>query len=515
MNKRIANSPAEGVLKKPDPRGSPRENNLSGSLASQQTGTRSSAETSESEMDDMLSQNSRRSSNSSQRTIVEDQPDLVDLSQDMSKLPKPSKLWTMPRSCIENKGPIRHVLEIEFKTCAGEPFRGTITYTEAKRKIFHEILGYELKNFYGVKPGWKSCPIMTFTFVEPTNVDDLAHMQDFVYRREIKAGDETIVQEIDCHIKGLRQKTETGTIWEPFQENWMRVVKIEGTDYQVTTDQILAWLSLYGDILSPIIEDCFEDPEDEGEDGQDGVNATGTFSVKMRLKKEIPQLLPMLGKRVSIYYPGIRKLCSKCFGDHSGKFCKKPKVKWIDYVTKFIESNPHIPREAYGRWIEIIEREREREGWEKASTERRTLKDQIVNYSSQSELSQTEISSEGVESKEPPQSNQATNPKNTDHTINQTHSNEAELTQPPAPEHIDEPNPEDYDLPGDDEEMEEMIERMTAVGIKYPEASKLIKQRIKDYETAVKKYKAEKKKQDQPKKSITSTKSVRGRPRKE
>ena len=88
----------------------------------------------------------------------------------------------------------------------------------------------------------------------------------------------------------------------------MRVVKIEGTDYQVTTDQILSWLSLYGEILSPIIEDCFEDPEDEGEDGQDGVNATGTLTVKMCLKKEIPQLLPMLGKWVSIYYRGIRKL---------------------------------------------------------------------------------------------------------------------------------------------------------------------------------------------------------------
>jgi hypothetical protein len=55
----------------------------------------------------------------------------------------------------------------------------------------------------------------------------------------------------------------------------MRVVKIEGTDYQVSTDQMLAWLGLYGDILSPIIEDCFEDPEDEGEDGEDGVNTTG------------------------------------------------------------------------------------------------------------------------------------------------------------------------------------------------------------------------------------------------
>jgi hypothetical protein len=80
MNKRIANSPAKGVLKKPDPRGSPRENNFSGSSTSQQTGTRINAESSESEMDDMLSHNSRRNSNSSQRTIVEDQPDMVDPS---------------------------------------------------------------------------------------------------------------------------------------------------------------------------------------------------------------------------------------------------------------------------------------------------------------------------------------------------------------------------------------------------------------------------------------------------
>jgi hypothetical protein len=127
---------------------------------------------------------------------------------------------------------------------------------------------------------------------------------------------------------------------------------------------MLAWLSLYGDILSPIIEDCFEDPEDKGEDGEDGVNATGTFSVKMRLKKEIPQLIPMLGKRVSIYYPGIRRLCSKCFEEHSGKFCKKTKVKWIDYVINFIETNKHVLEEAYGRWLEIIEKEEK----EKAGT---------------------------------------------------------------------------------------------------------------------------------------------------
>ena len=515
MNKRIANSPAEGVLKRPDPKASPKEKNYIGSFFSHLVGRGANIESRESEMDDNLSQKSRRNSVSSQRTIVEEPPSTVDPSQDLSKLPKPSKLWTMPRECIENKGPIRQVLEVEFKTCDGEPFKGTITYTEAKRKIFKEILGYELKNFYGVKPGWKSCPIMTFTFVEPTNVDDLAHIQDFVYRREIKIGDEIKEQKIDCHIKGLRQKTATGTVWEPFQENWMRIVKIEGTDYQVSPNQMLAWLSLYGDVLSPIIEDCFEDPEDEGEDGEDGVNATGTFSVKMRLKKEIPQLLPMIGKRVSIYYPGIKRLCSKCFGEHSGKFCKRPKVKWIDYVVSFIESNKHIPKEAYGRWIEIIKKEKEKEGGEKACMDRQTPKDCNKSNFTQAEFVETEISSEAGGSKDIIEATQSTKPKKIDQTENQVHPKETELSQPYTNEFIEEPNPTDYDLPADDEEMEEMIEKMTAVGVKYPEASKLIKQRIKDYDTAVKKFKTEKKKQDQSKKTTPSTKSIRGRPRKE
>jgi hypothetical protein len=82
--------------------------------------------------------------------------------------------------------------------------------------------------------------------------------------------------------------------------------------------------------------------------------------MEMCLKKEIPQLLPIIGKQVS--YPAIRRFCSKCFGELSRKFYKRPKVKWIDYVINFIEANLHIPEEAYGRWIEIIKKEKEEVG---------------------------------------------------------------------------------------------------------------------------------------------------------
>jgi hypothetical protein len=193
-------------------------------------------------------------------------------------------------------------------------------------------------------------------------------------------------------------------------------------------------------------------------------------------------------------------------------------VKWIDYVTNFIETNKNIPEEAYGRWIEIIAREKERESWDNASNERQTIKDHkevSPIQTIQTESSETVISPEAVESQDTPQPNQTVKPKKTQQTEIQSKTNESELSQLIANEQIEEPNPIDYDLPADNEEMEKMIERMTAVGIKYPEASKLIKQRVKDYETAVKKFKAERKKLEQPKKSLPSAKSVRGRPRKE
>jgi hypothetical protein len=56
---------------------------------------------------------------------------------------------------------------------------------------------------------------------------------------------------------------------------------------------------------------------------------------------------------------------------------------------------------------------------------------------------------------------------------------------------IDEHNPTQKDLPADDEKIKEIIEKMTAVAVKYPQAFKLIKQCIKNYEKAVK-YKAKK-----------------------
>jgi hypothetical protein len=81
----------------------------------------------------------------------------------------------------------------------------------------------------------------------------------------------------------------------------------------------------------------------------------------MRLTQNIPQLLPVDGRRIKIYYRNINKLCTSCFGQHNRRDCKEKKVKWIDTVFDSIESNPQINPELYGKWIMILEREKNTE----------------------------------------------------------------------------------------------------------------------------------------------------------
>jgi hypothetical protein len=63
---------------------------------------------------------------------------------------------------------------------------------------------------------------------------------------------------------------------------------------------------------------------------------TGNLSAKMTIKQEIPQFLPMMGRKVRVYYRGITKLCINCYQPgHIKKNCKNSTVGWIDYVQKF------------------------------------------------------------------------------------------------------------------------------------------------------------------------------------
>ena len=68
---------------------------------------------------------------------------------------------------------------------------------------------------------------------------------------------------------------------------------------------LLSWLKDYSKEQSELVEDVFKDSEDS-----EGKNATGTYSIKMKFNTPIPNFLPIDGRRIKVYYRGMRKLCT-------------------------------------------------------------------------------------------------------------------------------------------------------------------------------------------------------------
>ena len=77
----------------------------------------------------------------------------------------------------------------------------------------------------------------------------------------------------------------------------------------------------------------------------------------MKLVKNIPQFLPVYGRRIRIYYKGINKLCTQCFGKHNRRSCTNQKVPWINYVRDYMFDNDEVKEQLYGKWWDVVDRE--------------------------------------------------------------------------------------------------------------------------------------------------------------
>lgn len=88
--------------------------------------------------------------------------------------------------------------------------------------------------------------------------------------------------------------------------------------------EIKEWLKLYGETFDKLTENFYYDPNPKVKPVGDG-----TYTIKMRINKQIPQFLPMFGKKVRIQHRSIQILCTNCYG-------KSSKVPWMDYVDHFM-----------------------------------------------------------------------------------------------------------------------------------------------------------------------------------
>jgi hypothetical protein len=254
---------------------------------------------------------------------------------------------------IHNNRAFRQEIEVALETLNGEEFRGTVTPQEAKFTVFRDCLGFpDFTNFDGVRLSYKAGPALVFKLKTAINVDELIGIQYFKFQRKSTRQGRLYMDTVGCKIRGLRvpsmnadnQQMSSGTNRKnrPDQDDGTRTVRIEGCEYRIPKETLIRVLSFYGTVITDVVEVMFADGGDP-DIAENGSNRTGTYAAKVRLTKKIPQLLPVLGKRIRISYPGVQRLCTNCFGSHGRQSCQSKKMKWNQYVTRFKEQNPDFP----------------------------------------------------------------------------------------------------------------------------------------------------------------------------
>ena len=244
-------------------------------------------------------------------------------------------------------GAYRDDFAIEFQQINGRPFKGTITLKEARDRIFRDILGFNPSMLHSIRPVFGGVPTIRFKLKEQIDIDCLASVEYFELERMVNP---TRTDVISCRVMGVRglqaAPNYDGTA------NDVRWLKVENCEYAVPKEKIVQWLSLYGQPLSLLGEDKYPDSDSEA-----GPLGNGTYSIKMKLVKDVPQFLPMHGRKIRIYFKNMTKLCTNCYGHHSRRQCTNRKVPWIVYVRDFMMENPDITEDFYGKWWEAVDEE--------------------------------------------------------------------------------------------------------------------------------------------------------------
>jgi hypothetical protein len=374
-------------------------------------------------------------------------------------------------------GAMRDEIEVEILTKNNRKFTGSVTPLEAKYDIYIKALQFENHdNFDGVRINYKGKLVVTFKLIQPINIDELDAYERFEFKRSSTVNGKKVEDVIGCKIKGIRYRQPTVSEFDNVkQDDGERLVKIEGCEYRVSEDEILAWLSLYGEVKSELREDCFRD-----ENQSTGHNRTGNYSILVKLEREIPQLLPMQGRRIKMYHAGIQKLCTHCFGPHKKQHCTvENKVPFIDYVRNFIEDNQDIPVEFFGRWAELVDK---------------------VNIESATGKSRRNSGNQGRQEEQPRASNyeKTSGPDSqpevrpvaeTSSNSNQrSNGNQTEAKQT-DPNEQKGPTKEEFDIPTSVEAYELMVERLATVGLAKWEVDKAIEAKTTAYNRACREFK--------------------------
>ena len=252
-------------------------------------------------------------------------------------------------------GPFRDEVVVEVNSINGQQYTGTVTPTEARKVIFEDMLGFAQNDLASVTIGFNRGRIITFKLKQQVDIDQLYEREHFEFGRSVGKD----VSLIKCKIRGLRNPANRTAILtrtarfadqhlEQYTDDGTRTVRVIGCDYRLTESQILNWLAIFGEVISEITEEPFEEVKEGNVSTMQPVG-NGTYVVKMKLKSDLPNWVPMYGRKICLEYRGMRRQCNACYGNHLKKNCRWERASMEQLADKIRSSYPEIPEEYFGR----------------------------------------------------------------------------------------------------------------------------------------------------------------------
>jgi hypothetical protein len=230
-----------------------------------------------------------------------------------------------------NEGAWRESFVVDVLELDGQKFMGSLTRKEMFSSIYTKALDLRPENLHGFVPGYRGHPTIKYRLKEKINIDlDLQGKSVFTFERVVKTGSEMLTQTLKCEIAGIRELANISEGNREVRKSRYTWIKVEGAEYELPKEEIVAWLQKFGNPVSELTED----KERDSSDSDDNEYYNGIYSIKMDLQTKPPQFLPISGKKIKIYYKGIEKRCVKCLETgHLKKDCTSPKKNWMEYVS--------------------------------------------------------------------------------------------------------------------------------------------------------------------------------------
>ncbi len=228
------------------------------------------------------------------------------------------------------------LLKIEFDTFNGKPYFGQVSDDELIY-VWEQVFGRKKEELFGVTSTKTLTRKVraTFKLKVATKTTDITPSETFAYEKVLDDGSK---EEVKGHVLGFN-------VQKPAQLGEVTRVTVR-TNLGVEANGVLNWLRLYGTLTSH--------NHDFSTNPSTGVK-TGNFVAEVVLRRHIEEFLPMYGQKAQVSYPGIPRMCNRCYKvGHLRRDCNNIKKDWVQYIVELLDSG--LKKELIGSWKNAVTR---------------------------------------------------------------------------------------------------------------------------------------------------------------